>query len=181
MNEKQLEEFLRENKPRVQDDPTFLLELQQRMQAVDGIKCEVDRQRRYGRKILLVTLIVGMLLGAFAVFLAGNYDCAFGFLFSSAPYWPVALLLGLAPLAAVACRPVASETLAHVLCQETGKGRLKVHATFDGVPYDGSIVNTGLKHPDGSVCYMIGVLKAIRVALGKKEGDAIHVVITERE
>lgn len=67
------------------------------------------------------------------------------------------------------------------LRQETGKGRLKVHATFDGVPYDGSIVNTGLKHPDGSVCYMIGVLKAIRVALGKKEGDAIHVVITERE
>ena len=70
MNEKQLEEFLRENKPRVQDDPTFLLELQQRMQAVDGIKCEVDRQRRYGRKILLVTLIVGMLLGAFAVGIA---------------------------------------------------------------------------------------------------------------
>ena len=66
------------------------------------------------------------------------------------------------------------------LRQETGKGRLKVHATFDGVPYDGSVVNMGLKHPDGSVCYMIGVLKSIRAALGKGEGDAIHVVITER-
>ena len=66
------------------------------------------------------------------------------------------------------------------LKRETGKGRLKVHATFDGVPYDGSIVNMGLKHPDGSICYIIGVLKAIRTALGKGEGDTIHVVVTER-
>ncbi len=66
------------------------------------------------------------------------------------------------------------------LKQETGKGRLKVHAAFDGTPYDGSIVNMGLKHPDGSVCYIIGVLKAIRTALGKHNGDTIHVVITER-
>ena len=66
------------------------------------------------------------------------------------------------------------------LKQETGKGRLKVHAAFDGVPYDGSVVNMGLKHQDGSVCYIIGVLKAIRTALGKRDGDTIHVVITER-
>ena len=52
------------------------------------------------------------------------------------------------------------------LRKETGKGRVKVHAWFDGVPYDGSIVNMGLKNPDGSVCYVIGVLKAIRTALG---------------
>ncbi len=66
------------------------------------------------------------------------------------------------------------------LKQETGKGRLKVHAAFDGVPYDGSVVNMGLKHQDGSVCYIIGVLKAIRTALGKRDGDTIHVVVTER-
>lgn len=66
------------------------------------------------------------------------------------------------------------------LRKETGKGRWKVHATFDGVPYDGSVVNMGLKHQDGSVCYIIGVLKAIRTALGKRDGDTIHVVITER-
>ena len=66
------------------------------------------------------------------------------------------------------------------LRKETGKGRLKVHTTFDGVPYDGSIVNMGLKHPDGSVCYILGVVKAIRTALGKGEGDPIHVIITER-
>ena len=58
-----------------------------------------------------------------------------------------------------------------------GKGRVKVHATFDGIPYDGSIVNMGVKNPDGSVCYIIGVLKSVRTRLGKGEGDGIHVVI----
>ena len=78
-------------------------------------------------------LLAPAVVGAFAVFLAGNYDYAFGFLFSSAPDWPPMLLLALAPLAAVACRPVASETLAHVLCQETGKGRLR---PGDPAPWD---------------------------------------------
>lgn len=36
--------------------------------------------------------------------------------------------------------------------QEFGKGRVKVHATFEGIPYDGSIVNMGLKNEDSSVC-----------------------------
>ena len=66
------------------------------------------------------------------------------------------------------------------LRKELGKGRIKVHAEFDGLPYDGSIVNMGLKNPDGSVCYMIGVLKAIRTALQKGDGDMIHVIITDR-
>ncbi len=62
-----------------------------------------------------------------------------------------------------------------------GRGRVKVRASFDGIPYQGSIVNMGLKNPDGSVCYIIGVLKAIRRQLGKGDGDALHVVIEERE
>ncbi len=61
--------------------------------------------------------------------------------------------------------------------QEFGKGRVKVHANFDGIPYDGSIVNMGVKNPDGSVCYIIGVLKSIRKMLGKADGDPIHVII----
>ena len=65
--------------------------------------------------------------------------------------------------------------------QEFGKGRVKVHAEFDGVPYDGSIVNMGLKNADGSVCYLIGVLKSIRNKLGKGEGDTVHVEISERQ
>lgn len=64
---------------------------------------------------------------------------------------------------------------------EFGKGRVKVHASFDGIPYDGSIVNMGVKNPDGSVCYIIGVTKAIRTALGKHDGDTIRVVIELRE
>lgn len=61
-----------------------------------------------------------------------------------------------------------------------GKGRVKVHAEFDGIPYDGSIVNMGIKDENGDVCYIIGLLKAIRKQLGKGEGDSVHVMIEER-
>lgn len=61
------------------------------------------------------------------------------------------------------------------------KGRVKVHATFDGESYDGSIVNMGVKNPDGSVCYIIGIRKEIRSKIGKQPGDIIHVSIEERE
>ena len=61
-----------------------------------------------------------------------------------------------------------------------GKGRLPVHATFDGEPYDGSIVNMGVKNPDGSVCYILGILKAIRGKIGKQPGDTIRVTVRER-
>lgn len=64
--------------------------------------------------------------------------------------------------------------------EEFGKGRVKVHATFDGIPYDGSIVNMGVKNKDGSVCYILGMLKAIRAQLGKGDGDTVHMVIVER-
>ena len=63
---------------------------------------------------------------------------------------------------------------------EFGKGRIKVHATFDGEPYDGSIVNMGVKNPDGSVCYIIGIRKDIRAKIGKQAGDVVKVTIRER-
>ncbi len=65
--------------------------------------------------------------------------------------------------------------------EEFGKGRVKVHATFDGEPYDGSVVNMGVKNADGSVCYIIGIRKDIRAKIGKQAGDAVKVVIKERE
>ena len=65
--------------------------------------------------------------------------------------------------------------------EEFGKGRVKVHAEFDGIPYDGSIVNMGVKDEDGNVCYVIGLLKSIRKQLNKGDGDRVHVVIWERE
>ena len=60
-------------------------------------------------------------------------------------------------------------------------GRAKVHAEFDGIPYDGSIVNMGVKDENGHVCYVIGLLKSIRNRLNKGNGDSVYVVIRERE
>ena len=69
--------------------------------------------------------------------------------------------------------------------EEFGRGRVKVHATFDGekgrARYDGSIVNMGVKDADGKVCYIIGMTKAIRKAIGKTFGDKVAVTIRERE
>ena len=65
--------------------------------------------------------------------------------------------------------------------KEFGKGRVKVHAAFDGVPYDGSIVNMGVKDENGNICYIIGVLKAIRKKLGKRDGNIIHTVVFPAE
>ena len=62
--------------------------------------------------------------------------------------------------------------------QEFGRGRVKVHATFDGISYQGSIVNMGVKNADGSICYILGIPKAIRQTLGKGHLDEIEVVIT---
>lgn len=58
--------------------------------------------------------------------------------------------------------------------QEFGQGRVKVHATFDGVPYDGSLVRMGTPG------HIIGVLKAIRKQIGKQPGDRVHVTIERR-
>jgi len=64
------------------------------------------------------------------------------------------------------------------------KGRVKVHATFDGEPYEGSVVNMGLKNPDGSICYVIGIRKGIRkgirIKINKQAGDVVDVTIRER-
>ena len=63
--------------------------------------------------------------------------------------------------------------------KEFGKGRVKVYAEFNGEPYYGSIVNMGIKNKDGSVCYIIGVLKEIRKKIGKEAGEKIKVLIKE--
>ncbi|MCI5874139.1 MAG: DUF1905 domain-containing protein [Clostridiales bacterium] len=59
--------------------------------------------------------------------------------------------------------------------KEFGKGRVKVHATFDGVPYDGSLVR--MKTPN----HIIGLRKDIRAQIGKQPGETVHVTIQERE
>ncbi len=62
--------------------------------------------------------------------------------------------------------------------EEFGRGRVKVHATFDGEPYDG---NMGVRNEDGSVCYIIGIRKEIRAKIGKQPGERVLVTIRERE
>ena len=59
--------------------------------------------------------------------------------------------------------------------EEFGKGRVRVHAEFDGIPYDGSLVR--MKTPG----HIIGVRKDIRKLLQKQPGDMVHVKIRERE
>ena len=67
---KDIESFLRENRPQVKDNPTFLLEVQRKMCEVEGIKAEVDRQQKYGKIALVITLVFGLLLGALTMLLA---------------------------------------------------------------------------------------------------------------
>ena len=57
---------------------------------------------------------------------------------------------------------------------EFGKGRVKVHATFDGVAYDGSLVR--MDTPG----HILGMRKEIRAKLGKAPGDPVHVTLRER-
>lgn len=58
--------------------------------------------------------------------------------------------------------------------KEFGRGRVKVHATFDGAAYDGSLVR--MKTPG----HIIGIRKDIRALINKQPGDTIHVTIKER-
>ena len=76
--------------------------------------------------------------------------------------------------------PVAGKGGAYVrvpydIREKFSKRRLKVHAWFDGIPYDGSIVNMGVRNEDGSVCYILGVRKDIRERMGKGIGEEIEV------
>ena len=65
--------------------------------------------------------------------------------------------------------------------REFGRGRVKVRAVFDGEPYEGSLVNMGVKNPDGSVCYIIGIRKDIQAKIGKGPGDTVSVTIQALE
>src|ERR1700730_8360571 len=55
------------------------------------------------------------------------------------------------------------------------KVKVPVKATFNGVPYTGSLIKYGDPH------HMLGVLKAIREQTGKGPGDTIEVVVWKDE
>ncbi len=56
-----------------------------------------------------------------------------------------------------------------------GKGRVPVHATFDGEAYEGQLVRMG------TPCHIIGIRKDIRAKINKQPGDTVHVTLRERE
>lgn len=58
---------------------------------------------------------------------------------------------------------------------EFGKGRVKVRASFDGVPYDGSLVRMGTPG------HILGLRREIRAQLGKGPGDTVRVTLRERD
>jgi len=55
------------------------------------------------------------------------------------------------------------------------KGRVPIKATFNGVPYKGSLFKYG------NPLHMLGMLKAIREKTGKGPGDTIEVVVWRDE
>ena len=59
--------------------------------------------------------------------------------------------------------------------EKYGRGRVAVHAEFDGEPYDGQLVRMG------TPCHVIGVRREIRAKIGKQAGDTVHVTLWERE
>lgn len=55
-----------------------------------------------------------------------------------------------------------------------GRGRVPVLASFDGEPYEGSLVRMG------TPCHIIGIRKDIRQRIGKQPGDIVKVTVSER-
>jgi hypothetical protein len=55
------------------------------------------------------------------------------------------------------------------------KGRVAIQATFDGVPYTGSLAKYGQPQ------HMLGILKGIREQIGKQPGDTIQVELWKDE
>src|ERR1700722_14156639 len=51
------------------------------------------------------------------------------------------------------------------------KGRVPVRATFNGVPYTGSLVKCGAD------THMLGINKAIRAQIGRGPADTVYVVL----
>ena len=55
------------------------------------------------------------------------------------------------------------------------EGKIPVQATFDGVPYSGSLLRCGAPE------HMLGLLKSIREQIGKGPGDTVRVEVWKDE
>ncbi|MBR5724608.1 MAG: hypothetical protein IKX62_04460 [Bacteroidales bacterium] len=66
---KDIEQFLRENAPDTPAEGQFMIETNARLNAVEGIKREVDGERRRGRIALIIALAAGLVLGCLVTLL----------------------------------------------------------------------------------------------------------------
>ncbi len=57
--------------------------------------------------------------------------------------------------------------------KEYGKKRVKIKATIDGEPYQGSLVKYGTPY------HMLIILKGIRAKIGKQPGDTVSITLEE--
>lgn len=57
--------------------------------------------------------------------------------------------------------------------QTFGRKRVPVSATIDGQPYRGSLVRMG------EPCHILGILKDIRMVIGKNIGDQVEITLEE--
>lgn len=80
MNDNNIEDILRNGRPVVEDDPAFLMETRRRLAEVEGIKAEVDRQRRTGRVVLVTTLVIGLAAGVLLSLLVSLHPLDIGWL-----------------------------------------------------------------------------------------------------
>ena len=60
---KDLEQFLRDNKPEIPDEGQFMIEMNARLNQVEGIKQTVDGENRRWRVALIIALVAGLVLG----------------------------------------------------------------------------------------------------------------------
>lgn len=61
---KDIEQLLRDNKPETPDEGQFMIEMNARLNAVEGIKQTVDGENRRWRKALIIALVAGLVLGS---------------------------------------------------------------------------------------------------------------------
>lgn len=73
MKDQDIDALLKEARPQIKDDPAFLMETRRRMEQVEGIKIEVDRQHKRARRIFVITLVTGLVVGMLAMLLVFLY------------------------------------------------------------------------------------------------------------
>jgi hypothetical protein len=73
---KDIEQILRDNRPEIPDEGAFLIETNARLSQVEGIKSEVDAQKRRWRKALFAALVAGLVVGTLITLLVVFYPAA---------------------------------------------------------------------------------------------------------